>query len=95
MLRVFQDRYRTHATVGVFIKMAGWVWKNPQICANFELVFRILRTLERQSLIVLIPYLEDLVMKHASQTPYKYIKYDLDVNGENRDRLYPVKLDPL
>src|SRR5271170_3343536 len=93
MLRIFNHRYRTHAsdaTVGVFIKMAGWFWKNPQICADFELVFRILRTLERKSLIVLIPHLEEWVMKHASQMPlaYKYIKYDLDVNGENRDRLF-------
>src|SRR5271170_4623624 len=101
MLRIFNHRYRTHAsdaTVGVFIKMAGWFWKNPQICADFELVFRILRTLERKSLIVLIPHLEEWVMKHASQMPlaykYKYINHDLSVNGENRGRLSPVVFQP-
>ena len=100
MLQVFDDRNRTRAsdaTVGVFIKMAGWFWKNPQICANFELVFKILRTLEKENLIVLIPHLEEWVIKHASQTPltgYKYIKYDLDVYGENRQRLSPVVFQP-
>jgi hypothetical protein len=100
MLQVFNGFQRTRpsdATVGVFIKMAGWFWKNPQICEDFELVFRILRTLESKSLIVLIPHLEEWVMKHASQTPpltYKYIKYDLDLNGENPDRFSPVVFQP-
>jgi hypothetical protein len=101
MLQVFNDRYRTSisdATVGVFIKMAGWFWKNPKICEDFELVFGILRTLEKENLIVLIPHLEEWMMKHAVETPlaykYKYIKHDLHVHGGNREILSPVVFQP-
>ena len=59
------DDYHGHVHVGLFRKLAGVFWKNPKILEDYELMIEVLQVLQKSSVIMLLPHLEEWVHRYA------------------------------
>jgi hypothetical protein len=59
------DDYHGHVHVGPFRKLAGVFWKNLKILEDYELMIEILQVLQKSSVMMLLPHLEEWVHRYA------------------------------
>ena len=59
------DYWHGNVHVGMFMKLAGVFWKNPMILEDYELMTDVLQVLQKSSLLMLLPHLEEWTHRYA------------------------------
>jgi len=59
------DDYHGQVHVGMFMKLGGVFWKNPRILEDYELMTDVLQVLQKASLLMLLPHLEEWTRRYA------------------------------
>jgi len=61
--------------VAAFMGLAGIFWKNPLAGLNYDTILSVMRVLENDSILMLIPHLEELVLQYTYPTSSDEFSY--------------------